>query len=526
MNGEDVLGGFATRWQTPTADPDPVAWARDVLRVYLWSKQREILRLLEICPKVAVKSCHDAGKSFTAAVAIARFLSKYPAGSARVVSTAPSVDQVKGVLWTEIGQMHANAVDEEGNNLLPGRVTQTEWWIGPWQAGVGRKPADYAPGTFQGLHARRILIVADEAGAIPNDLWTGIDTLTTNPGAKILAIGNPDDPQSHFKSICDGAPDNGWAVISIPAWATPAYSGEVVPPILKESLLDPAWVEDKRKAWGEDDARWQSKVEAEFPIESGMTITRLADLEVAQRGEDLVQKLWPVRVQLGVDVAASDEGDETVCRERRGNKITRRWSVQSGEPEEVAELIERAVRESGATLVHMDATGVGFGFINDLRKTLPNVSIQPFVAAASARDTKQFVNQRAEAHWHLRDSLRRREIDLSQMEDSNDKAQTELLTVRYRIVKGKVLVEPKDDIRKRLGRSPDDADAIILALLPPSGTGMPAPATARAPQSIRRRTPLAQEVPVSSTPRAVPERIIQPGQGVPLRRIRSIRARA
>jgi hypothetical protein len=112
------------------------------------------------------------------------------------------------------------------------------------------------------------------------------------------------------------------------------------------------------------------------------------------------------------------------------------------------------------------------------------------------------------------------------MEDSNDKAQTELLTVRYRIVKGKVLVEPKDDIRKRLGRSPDDADAIILALLPPSGTGMPAPATARAPQSIRRRTPLAQEVPVSSTPRAVPERIIQPGQGVPLRRIRSIRARA
>lgn len=521
----DVLDALATRYQTPRVSADPVAWARDTLDIFLWSKQREILRILEICPKVAVKSCHDAGKSFIAAVATARFLAKYPPGTARVVSTAPSVDQVKAVLWNEINKLHDRARDDEGNSLLPGRVTQTEWWIGAWQAGIGRKPADYAPSTFQGLHAQHILIVADEAGGIPNDLWTGIDTLSTNSGAKILAIGNPDDPQSHFKTICDGAPDNGWAIISIPAWLTPNLSGEEVPQRLKEALLDPNWVEDKRQVWGEDDPRWQSKVEAEFPIESGMTIARLADVQVAQRGEDLVKRVWPVAVQLGVDVAASETGDETVVRERRGNKITRRWAVQSGEPEDISNLVVKAAKESGATLVHLDATGVGFGFVSELRKLLPGVSIQPFVAAASAEDTKQFVNRRAEAHWYLRDMLRRREIDLSQMEDPNDKAVKEMLVVRYKIQKGKVLVEPKDDIRKRLGRSPDDADAVILALLPPSGTGMPAPATARAPQSLRRSAPVAQEMPVNNTPHAVPERIIYPGQDVPVRRIRSIRAR-
>jgi hypothetical protein len=521
----DVLDALASRYEKPRAHIDSVAWARETLRVHLWSRQRQILRMLDICPKLAVRSAHDQGKSFIAAVATARFLSRYPLGTARVVSTAPSVDQVKAVLWNEINQLHERAVDDEGQKLLPGRVTQTEWWIGNYQAGVGRKPADYAPGTFQGLHAQHILIIVDEAGAIPNELWTGIDTLSTNEGAKILAIGNPDDPQSHFKSICEGAPENGWATIKISAWDSPNFTGEPVPQVLKEALLSTTWVEDKRIAWGEDDPRWQSKVEAEFPIESGMTIARLADVQTAQLGEELVRKMWPVAVQLGVDVAASDEGDETVVRERRGNKITRRWSVQSGEPEAITELVVQAARESGATLIHLDATGVGFGFIGDLRKQLPGVSIQPFVAAASAEDTKQFVNRRAEAHWYLRDSLRRREIDLSQLDDPGDKAVTEMLAVRYKIQKGKVLVEPKTDIRKRLGRSPDDADALILALLPPSGTGMPAPATARAPQSIRHSASVPQTVPVNTTPRAVPEQIIYPGQSVPLRRIRSIRAR-
>jgi hypothetical protein len=521
----EVLEGFASRWETPRTQSDAVRWARETIRVHLWSKQREILRLLEVCPKVAVKSCHSAGKSFIAAVATARFLAKYPPGTARVVSTAPSVDQVKAVLWTEINQLHERAVDDEGTALLPGRVTQTEWWIGSWQAGVGRKPADYAPSTFQGLHAQHVLVIVDEAGGIPNDLWTGVDTLLTNPGAKILAIGNPDDPQSHFKGICDGAPENGWALVSIPAWATPAFTGEGVPAILRESLLDPAWVEDKRAKWGEDDPRWQSKVEAEFPIESGMTVVRLADVEAAQRGYELVKRMWGVRVQLGVDIAASETGDQTVVRERRGNLIARRWSVQSGEPEDISDLVVLAVHESGATLVHMDVTGVGFGFLGDLRKRLPGVSVQGFVAAATAEDPKQFVNRRAEGHWYLRDSLRRRELDLTQMSDPDDITITGLLAIRYKINKGKIQVELKDEIRKRIGRSPDDADALILAVLPPAGAGMPAPATARAPSSVRRSAPVAEEVPVSSTPRAVPERIIYPGQDVPLRRIRSIRAR-
>jgi hypothetical protein len=259
---------------------------------------------------------------------------------------------------------------------------------------------------------------------------------------------------------------------------------------------------------------------------------RLADVQAARRGEELMEgSRWPAQVQLGVDIAASADGDETIIRERRGNLIVRRWSVQSGEPEDVSDLIVQAIDESGATLVHVDATGVGFGFLADIRRRRPGIAILPFVAAAQAKDRVQFENRRAEAHWTTRERLRRRELDLSQMEDP-DATLGQLLSVRYRIKKGKIIVESKDDIRKRLGRSPDDSDALLLAIEPPEGRGAPATATVRAATAHRARAQAAQlqaarahDAPVMPTrPHAVPEKIIPPSSGARLIRVRSLRA--
>jgi hypothetical protein len=385
-------------------------------------------------------------------------------------------------------------------------------------AGIGRKPSDYAPETFQGLHAEYILIIIDEAGAVPAELWTGVDTLATNEGAKILAIGNPDDPQAEFKNVVDGAPDNGWEVVRIPAWETPNLSGEPVAPKLKRVLLTKTWVEDKRIKWGEDSALWASKVAAEFPDETAMSIVRIADISVARSGGNVKSEARRHDVQLGADIAGSETGDETIVRERRGNKLLRRWAVRSGEPEDVSELLVQAAVESGATMIHIDATGVGFGFIADLRRQLPNVAVLPFVAAAQAVDKVQFWNRRAEAHWNVRDMLRRQELDLSQMEHA-DETIAQLTSVRYLIKKGRILVEDKDIVRKRIDRSPDDSDAMLLACLKPTGGGVPSPASARASSSKRReaeaqqRARAAQHEMAGTTPqgpRAVPERIVEP----------------
>jgi hypothetical protein len=516
----DPLALLATRYMTPDVEPDPVAWAKDELGIDMYSMQRVILRLLEIVPKLAVPSCHDAGKSFIAALAAARFLAKYPPGTARVVSTAPRGDQVRGVLWNEINALHTNSAGK-----LPGRVNQTEWWIGTYQAGIGRKPSDYDESGFQGFHAEHILIIVDEAGGVPDHLWTGIDTIATNAGAVILAIGNPDDPQTEFHNIVKHAetPDadgrtNGWTVVKIPAWKTPNFSGEIVTPKLRNVLLSQVWVDDKRFKWGEDSALWTSKVEAEFPDESSMTVVRIVDVVAALAGPDVEASSIRQRleqVQLGIDIAASETGDETIIRERRGNRLLRRWSVQSGEPEDVSDLIVRAQMESGATILHIDATGVGFGFLSDIRRRIPGVAVMPFIAAGRALDPVQFENRRAEAHWNVRDRLRRRDIDFSGMEHA-DETVAQLTSIRYHIKKGRIIVEPKNDVRKRIGRSPDDSDALLLAVLPPSGGGAPAPATVRS-QTKRRQQEKelahARETLPDRTytkPHVVPERIVPP----------------
>lgn len=497
MAPDPYLEGLVKRFERPVIEDDPVRWAKDSLKTETWSKQREILRLLEVVPKVAVPSCHSAGKSKTAAIACARFLAKHVPGTARVVTTAPTMTQVRAVLWNEINQLHAETTD-----VLPGRVNQTEWWIGGYMAGLGRKPADYNPAAFSGLHAEHILVVIDEAGGVPNDVWTSVSTLATNEGAVILAIGNPDDPLAEFKNVVDGAPENGWSVVRIPAWETPNFSGEPAAPIFKKVLLTPGWVDEHRLKWGEDSALWASKIAAEFPDESQMTIMRLVDIEYARNFDGTHPNPKMEDVQLGVDIAASGTGDETVIRERRGNRILRRWSVRSDEPDDISDLIYEAAEESGATLIHVDATGVGFGFIADIRRRVPNAAVMPFVAAARATDPKQFENRRAEAHWYAREKLRHHDLDLSEADDL-DELVSQMTAIRYRLKKGRIIVELKDDVRKRLSRSPDDSDALLLAMLPPEGSGAPAHATVRSAsrsrqtlQSARRATTLG-EAPVT-----------------------------
>lgn len=62
-------------------------------------------------------------------------------------------------------------------------------------------------------------------------------------------------------------------------------------------------------------------------------------------------------VELGVDVGGG--GDETVIRERRGPVAGREWRERSDQPNTIAPLVLRAIRETGATRVKIDSTGIG-----------------------------------------------------------------------------------------------------------------------------------------------------------------------
>jgi hypothetical protein len=174
-----------------------------------------------------------------------------------VVTTAPTTAQVEAILWRYIGAAHRKA-------SLPGRITlDAKWYIGQELVGYGRKPADYDQAAFQGIHARYVLVIIDEAGGVPKSIFDAVDALATNIDARVVAVGNPDDPASHFATICK--PGSGWAVKKISAFDTPAYTGEEVPAELLPLLVSPEWVEERKLRWASPRRSTSQRSLASFP---------------------------------------------------------------------------------------------------------------------------------------------------------------------------------------------------------------------------------------------------------------------
>lgn len=474
---------WAARRQRREWRRNPVAWAEH-RGIELWSKQLEILRAVGLHNRIAVRSCHSSGKTYTMSVLAAFWLDVHPPGTARLVSTAPTGDQVKGLLWNEINQLWQRFPD------LPGKVNQTEVWLDGYQAGIGRKSSDYKPASFAGFHARYMLVIVDEADGIPAALWGAIDTLATNAGAKIVGIGNPDDPTSEFrKRQADQGFGGIYHTIRISAWDTPNFSGEQTSELIRDVLLSRAWVEEKRRAWGgapdvdPDDPRWapdhpfwSSKVEAEYPDEGANAVIRLVDLLRARRYEagDSVASRRADRygVTLGIDLAGSERGDESVARARQGLRLLGTSKTRTSDPDELEDWIIDSIDMFAATRVQPDADGIGHGYPSAIRRRRPKVAVSPIRSAVQANDPKAFVNRRAEMWMHLSDLLRKSGDDQLDFSALDDDTAAQLLVPRYTTVKGRILIESKDEIRKRIGRSPDDADGLVYSFAEERGSGV------------------------------------------------------
>ena len=70
------------------AQRDPVWWVEEVLGDRLWQRQRDIIESVRDNPETAVKSCHGAGKSFSAARVALWFLMTHRPSI--VITTAPT----------------------------------------------------------------------------------------------------------------------------------------------------------------------------------------------------------------------------------------------------------------------------------------------------------------------------------------------------------------------------------------------------------------------------------------------------
>lgn len=441
---------------------DPVDWALKKPKIHLWSKQQEIIRSIVVNKRTAVQSGHGIGKSLTASVAASWWVDTHPPEETLVVSTAPSVKQVHAILWEEIRKIHGKA-------KLPGEVQISDnWLIGRRLVGFGRKPQDHDRESFHGLHRKYVLVIIDEACGVPEWLWLAASAITTGDQCRILAIGNPTDPSSYFRKVC--RPGSGWNTIKISVLDNPRFTGEWLPPEVLEDLTGPNWVEESKKDLGEGSGLWQSKVLGEFPDVDEFSVIPMGWIEDAQRRwedwkEETGGKTTGGRLIIGADIARFG-GDKTAFAYRYGHVFTEVKTMPKKDTVQTARMLVPLLNPENGDVTVVDTNGVGAGTYDSVKSMgyyAIGVNVGNRTSLVDTSGQIEFYNLRAALMWKLREALdpaRNPTICLP----PDEQLAVDLSSPRWKTVPGgKIVIESKDDLRKRIGRSPDKGDAVALA---------------------------------------------------------------
>ena len=436
----------------PLYTADPVGFITDILDENPWTIQAQIAEAVRDYPMVAVPSCFGSGKDWIAARLIAWWVST----GGIAVTTADTYRQVRDILWRELRRAH-----RRGD--LPGSIPAVEsrWEVSSDAYAIGIKPEDYNPEGFQGIHGRRVLVVMDEANGIGGDLWEAAKGLVVNEASRILAIGNPHEPQGPFHEACRS---KTWHVIHISVFDTPNFTGEPVPEKAQAELVSPFWLEQRRAEGLEGTPWWQAKVLGQFPDTASNAVIPLAWVEMARARDHHSD----VREWAGLDVARFGS-DDSALLEGSGNGPETVSIVHGQDTMAVAGMGVRYLLTRRGTLA-VDVIGVGGGVVDRIREQRPpGVLLAVNVGESPDHDTDLLVNLRAQLWWDARrqlDPTSDEPLSLARLGEADyARLRAELTAPTYRMTSsGKVQIEGKEELKARGLPSPDLADAFCLAL--------------------------------------------------------------
>jgi hypothetical protein len=482
-------GYFQKRYEN-----DRAGFARDCIR---WDDnesaapyQIEILGLLDKHQRVAVRGAHGLGKSTLAAWCVLHFALTCDrrSGDWKAITTASAWRQLTEYLWPEIHKwsrkLRWDIIGREPftkDELLGLRLNM--------DTGRAFAVASNEAQKVEGAHAQSLMYVFDEAKIIPISIWDSIEGAFSNAGnkdgvvVKALAISTPGFPSGRFYDIHqkrEGTED----------WVTRHVT---LKEIIAAGRIDPAWVEQRKKLWGENSAIFKNKVMGEFATDNEASIIPLEWVDAAV----LRWKVWQheLRDQLealfGVELSKvprfeagkamkellgtptvmaldfSDGGDPGVIGVRYGMKVDHLEYMENMDSmSQVGRVVQvHSVLKPKRTIG--DADGMGSSIIGRMRES--NIDIHGFHAQGTVKELTdrsgelRFKNLRAAALWNLRELL-----DPSNgfevMLPDDDKLKGDLTAPRRKETEstGKIQVEAKPEIRSRLGRSTDAGDNISM----------------------------------------------------------------
>lgn len=457
---------------------DPVWFVEKVLGDDVIDYQKAILRAVANNRKVSVRSCHGIGKSKTAGGMVAPwFLCCHY--QSEVITTAPSLRQVQGIVWKEINRAY-----NESEMPLGGRCMKTRWDMGPSWFATGFTTSSNAPDKFQGWHpaSGHGIVIVDEAAGVDQRLYDeGISSIVSSGDSKILLIGNPTNPVGDFRD--SHKKGSGYLRIKVDAFQTPNFTtfgitqrdienGEWEGKIAGRSLprpylVTPDWVADRYKRWGKDSALYRARVLAEFPLEGA---DNLIPIYLLDRARDAHLPADDVP-RWGFDVASEGDDFSVVGCKWPSGRYRKYATWHQMRTTDQAARVEKEVRSAGDASpyeISVDSVGVGkgvFDILCDARLWNPRVSINvkvgEFKGSHKAQEPEYFLNARAEGYWRLREAFEAGEVDI---DPEDDELYYQLSELRFQRTAGdKIRIENKKEFKARTGKSPDDADAMMYS---------------------------------------------------------------
>lgn len=463
------------RERIPIYRRTPVIFVREVMRFEPDKWQCKVLEDLAENPKVAIKSGQGVGKTALEAAAFLWFLACFP--YPRVVATAPTKQQLHDVLWSEISKWMSHSP------LLTALLKWTKTYVymnGQEKRWFGVARTATKPENMQGFHEDNMLFIVDEASGVADPIMEAILGTLSGKNNKLLMCGNPTKTSGTFFDAF-GQDCALYRVHTVSSMDSKRTNKENLNSLIRK--------------YGRDSNVCRVRIFGEFPKQENDVFIGTELIHQA-----IFNDIWPEdeeikaakekgagmkRLTFGVDVARFGN-DETVIVKNAAGEIhlmdTYRGQNLMVTVGKIVQQYRTAIINyplyHGKIYANIDDCGLGGGVtdrLNEVKQELKLNRLEVVPVNASERvpddlvDTSngktikacEFYENLTTYMWaKVREFLYHSELKLP--EDNELIAQ---FTARKYTVssKGRIVLESKEDMKKRNLDSPDRADAVALS---------------------------------------------------------------
>lgn len=448
----EILARFVREYGPGAGPSGPEKFVREQLGANPDAWQSEVLRAIGAGERrISLRSCHGPGKTCVAAWAVVhRLTTHFPQ---RTVVTAPTKSQLQDALYAEV-KMWLNKLPPVLVQLYDVKADGITFVPAPEENYLSVRTARAeTPEALQGVHCEGgfVLLIADEASGVPEKIFEAAVGSMSGANATTLLLSNPTRSTGFFWKTHQA--NSGW-------W-TKRVSWTDSPRVTKEFEREVAQI------YGEDSSAYRVRVLGEFPRADDDTVVPFELIESA-RQRDLVVRPG-LEVVWGLDVARFGDARNVLVK-RNARAVLPDLQVWEG-----VDLMASAGRvklewdktppSERPTEILVDVIGYGAAVVDRLVEL--KLPVRGVNVAETSAWSDRYRNLRAELWFKAREWLNRRDVSLpTNPKDPRSPIEVlaqELAQPRYSVTSsGKLMVESKQDMKRRGLKSPDVADALIL----------------------------------------------------------------